>query len=376
METGEHFWGFCLVSLPKAVLVLSDGSFYVGDSAGSPRDAFGELVFNTSMTGYQESLTDPSYAGQILTFAYPLIGNYGISKEAFESGKIHLSGVISRQFCDHPLHKDSNRSVDDFLKEFDVPAITGLDTRAIVTKVRNYGVVPSGIVQLEGRTVEEAVEDCKKQLKGFDYSGIDFVSKVTRQKAEVFSPTAAKAKQKHPVVLVDCGVKQNIVRELVARGCEVTVVPASTQASDILSHNPDGVVYSNGPGDPALMTYAVASCRQMVGKVPVFGICLGHQILGHALGGKTYKLKFGHRGANQPVVDNITGTCFLTSQNHGFAVKDIPKGVTDWLTNLNDKSNEGLRCEDKSAFSVQFHPEAAPGPQDTRFLFDDFVKML
>ena len=361
------------VGLPKAVLVLSDGSFYVGDSAGSPRDAFGELVFNTSMTGYQEALTDPSYAGQILTFAYPLVGNYGISKEAFESGKIHLSGVIARQFCDHPLHKDSDRTVDSFLKEFDIPAITGLDTRAIVTKVRNYGVVPSGIVQLEGRSVEEAVESCKKRLKGFDYSGIDFVSKVSRKSPETFHP---KSHQKHSVVLVDCGVKQNIIRELVSRGCKVEVVPAGTEATDILARKPDGVVYSNGPGDPALMTYAVASCREIVGKVPVFGICLGHQILGHALGGKTYKLKFGHRGANQPVVDNLSGKCFLTSQNHGFAVKDIPKGVTDWLSNLNDKSNEGLRCDDLNAFSVQFHPEAAPGPQDTRFLFDDFVKML
>jgi carbamoyl-phosphate synthase small subunit len=364
------------VGLPKAVLVLSDGSFYVGDSAGSPRDACGELVFNTAMTGYQEALTDPSYAGQILTFAYPLIGNYGISDEAFESSKIHLSGVVARQFCDHPTHRDSKRSVADFLSEFDIPAVAGLDTRAIVTRVRSAGVVPSAIVQLEGRTVEEALESSKKQLAGFDYSEIDFVSKVARNKAEIFAPSAAKARQKHSVVLVDCGVKMGIVRELVARGCEVTVVPASAQGKEILAGKPDGVVYSNGPGDPALTTYAVASCREIVGKVPVFGICLGHQILGHALGAKTYKLKFGHRGANQPVRDSLSGKCFLTSQNHGFAVKDIPKGVTDWLTNLNDGSNEGLRCDDKNAFSVQFHPEASPGPLDTRFLFDDFVKML
>ncbi len=361
------------MGLPKAVLVLSDGSFYVGDSMGSPHDAYGELVFNTGMTGYQEALTDPSYAGQILTFAYPLIGNYGISPEAFESGKIHLSGVVSRQFCSHPVHRDSERGVDDFLSEFDIPAVVGLDTRAIVTKVRSYGVVPSAIIQLEGRTVEEALESSRRQLKGFDYSNIDFVTKVSRKKAEVFSP---KAHQKHSVVLVDCGVKMSIVRELVSRGCEVTVVPANTEGKEILASKPDGVVYSNGPGDPALMTYAVASCREIIGKVPVFGICLGHQILGHALGAKTYKLKFGHRGANQPVVDNLSGKCFLTSQNHGFAVKDIPKRVTDWLTNLNDRSNEGLRCDEKSALSVQFHPEAAPGPLDTRFLFDDFEKML
>ena len=248
----------------------------------------------------------------------------------------------------------------------------GLDTRAIVTKVRNHGVVPSAIVPLEGKPVEVAVDAALKELSGFDYSGTDFVSKVTREKSEVFSPK----KSDYSVVLVDCGVKQNIVRELVLRGCEVEVVPAKTSGKDILSRKPDGVVFSNGPGDPALMTYAVSSCREIVGKVPVFGICLGHQILGHALGGKTYKLKFGHRGANQPVRDNLSGRCFLTSQNHGFAVKDIPKGVTDWLSNLNDKSNEGLRCDEKAAFSVQFHPEAAPGPLDTRFLFDDFLKMM
>ncbi|MFA5246717.1 MAG: glutamine-hydrolyzing carbamoyl-phosphate synthase small subunit [Candidatus Micrarchaeia archaeon] len=367
------------MAVPKAVLVLSDGSFYVGTAFGSLRESFGELVFNTSMTGYQEALTDPSYAGQILTFAYPLIGNYGISKAAFESGKIHLSGVVAKQLCDHPVHQDSVKSVDEFLKEFDVPAIAGVDTRAIVTKGRSFGVVPSAIVPLEGRSVEIAVESCRKELEKFDYSKTDFVGKVTRGKSEVFTPAnegAAKAGARFSVVLVDCGVKQNIVRELVSRGCEVTVVPARMQAKEILSFKPDGVVYSNGPGDPALMTYAVGSCREILGKVPVFGICLGHQILGHALSGKTYKLKFGHRGANQPVIDNISGKCFLTSQNHGFAVKDIPKGVTDWLTNLNDKSNEGLRCDEKMAFSVQFHPEAAPGPLDTRFLFDDFVKMM
>jgi carbamoyl-phosphate synthase small subunit len=271
------------------------------------------------------------------------------------------------------VHRDSKCSVDFFLKEFDIPAVVGLDTREIVTKVRNYGVVPSAIIQLEGRTVKEALDSSRKTLKDFDYSKIDFVSRVSCKKPEDFLP---KAHQKHAVVLIDCGVKMNIVRQLVARGCKVTVMPARSTGKEILAQKPDGVVYSNGPGDPGLMDYAVSSCREIVGKVPVFGICLGHQILGHALDAATYKLKFGHRGANQPVRDNLSGKCFLTSQNHGFAVKDIPKGVTDWLTNLNDNSNEGLRCDDKNAFSVQFHPEAAPGPLDTRFLFDEFEKML
>ena len=359
----------------NSALILSDGSFYLGEGFGADLPAYGELVFNTSMTGYQEALTDPSYAGQVLTFAYPLVGNYGISGHDFESSKIHPSAVVVREWCENPVHRESAKTLSEFLAEYEVPGISGVDTRAIVTKIRSAGVMPAAVLPMPdpSNDIRKFVENSVKEIGRFDYAHTDFVRKVTRDGICTFEPAGAC---KHSVVLVDCGVKSSIVRELNRRSCKVTVVPADTEAGTILSLEPDGVVYSNGPGDPALMGYAIESCREILGKVPVFGICLGHQILGHALGAKTYKLKFGHRGSNHPVLDSESGKAFITSQNHGYAVRDLPSGVTEWLVNLNDSSNEGLLCADKNAMSVQFHPEASPGPHDTGFLFDEFAKML
>ena len=361
----------------KALLVLADGTYFAGDSFGSQNDALGELVFNTSMTGYQEALTDPSYAGQILTFAYPLIGNYGISREAVESGKIHPKAVVVKEWCKTPsTHRQSIATISDFLYEQGVPGISGVDTREIVTKIRSSGVLPSAIVHADADEIGPAVLKAQKMIGDFDYAGTDFVKEVTRSKAEEYESAAAIGTSKHHVALLDCGAKMNIIRNLNARGCDVTVFPVTASSDEILYANPDGLMISNGPGDPALMTYAIRTCKGILGKMPVFGICLGHQILGHALGAKTRKLKFGHRGANQPVMDLKSGKSFLTSQNHGYEVYDLPKGTEEWMKNLNDGSNEGLRCPDKNAFSVQFHPEASPGPCDTEFLFDEFVGML
>lgn len=357
-------------------MVLLDGSFFSGKSFGANSSSSGELVFNTSMTGYQESLTDPSYSGQILTFSYPLIGNYGISKEAWESSKVHPAGVVVREWCENPVHRESVSNLHEFLQEHGVSGICGVDTRAVVEKIRTAGVMPASIVPFDSSSKEsamDAVESALSKLRSFDYGSIDFVKKVSRGQAEEFLPDSPAL---FHIVLVDCGVKQNIIRELVRRKCKVTVVPAWTASSQILGLKPDGVLYSNGPGDPSLMSYAIASCREVLGKVPVFGICLGHQILGHALGARTYKLPFGHRGSNHAVLDRFTGKTYVTSQNHGYAVTALPKQAWEWLSNVNDSSSEGIICEEMNAFSVQFHPEACPGPLDTDFLFDKFLSML
>lgn len=359
----------------KAILVLADGSFIVGEGLGAIKPAVGELVFNTSMTGYQEALTDPSYAGQILIFSYPLIGNYGFNKDAFESNKIHLKGAVVGEACPTPEHRSSNASIDDFLEEQGTPGISGVDTRSLVKKVREVGVMPCALKVFEAfESIDFGVEAkaLLEQVKAFDYSAVDFVQQVSCGQSKVFQ---AKDEKKR-VVVVDCGCKKSIIVSLLERGCSVELVPAYTSAQEILSLEPDGVLYSNGPGDPKVMAKAVEAARILAKKKPLFGICLGHQVIGLALGGDTFKLKFGHRGGNHAVKDVMDGRVFITSQNHGFAVKDLPAGVDEWMVNCLDGTNEGLKHKELPIASVQFHPEASPGPVDAGKLFDEFVAML
>ncbi|NQU17959.1 MAG: glutamine-hydrolyzing carbamoyl-phosphate synthase small subunit [Candidatus Saganbacteria bacterium] len=351
----------------KALLVLEDGTVFDGTSFGATGESFGEVVFNTSMTGYQEILTDPSYKGQIVTMTCPLIGNYGINEEDFESEKPHLSGFIVRENSRIASNHRSNMSLDEFLKKHNIIGIEGIDTRKLTLHIRSAGAM-KGIISTEDLNPENLVRKAKSS-KGL--VGVDLVKEVSCQKIYKWNK-----KGKHKVVLLDCGAKYNIMRDLAKRDCQVTVVPAKTSAKKILSLKPDGVMLSNGPGDPAAVTYVIETVKELIGKVPVFGICLGHQMLGLALGGKTYKLKFGHRGANHPVMDLKTRKIEITSQNHGFCVdmKSLnPKKVTLTHVNLNDQTLEGLRHKKYPVFSVQYHPEASAGPHDSKYLFEKFI---
>ncbi|MEM3399648.1 MAG: glutamine-hydrolyzing carbamoyl-phosphate synthase small subunit [Candidatus Micrarchaeia archaeon] len=355
----------------NAVLVLSDGTVYYGMGVGAEKTVSGELVFTTGMVGYQEALTDPSYKGQILTFTYPLIGNYGVNYEDFESERIHALGVVMREACPAPFHSKLTKTIHEFLVDFDVPGISEVDTRAIVRKIRNFGVMPASLSVYTG---EADIGELIERAKAVDYSSFDFVKEVASKKVEEYF---AKNEKKR-VALIDCGLKMSIIRELVARGISVTSVPPTMSAREILGRKPDGLVVSNGPGDPARLGYIFRTIRALVPKMPYMGICMGHQLLAHAIGGKTYKLKFGHRSLNQPVKDMRTGKVYITAQNHGFAVdeKSLPKGWGVSHINCNDKTVEGLCHEELPAFSIQFHPEANPGPLDTRYLFDEYIKML
>ncbi len=353
----------------KAVLILKDGTILEGTGFGAKTTKVGELVFNTSMVGYQEALTDPSYGGQILLLTYPLIGNYGINKTDFESDKVQVEGFCVREFCNTPVHKESIKTLDEFLKEFKIPGIANIDTRFLVRKIRNYGVMPAVIA-----TYDENI-NTKKLLDDltFNYSSINFVEKVSTQKPKVYG------EGKKRVVLIDYGVKMSIVRELVARGVKVIVVPCFATLEDIRAHEPDGILLSNGPGDPAILIDAHKTIRMLADKdYPMFGICLGHQLITHAFGGSTFKLKFGHRGSNHPVIDLAKNRICITTQNHGFASdeKTLPKELEVTHYNLNDKTIEGLQHKSKQIFSVQYHPEASPGPHDSKYLFNEFVKIL
>lgn len=361
----------------KGVLVLSDGSSFTGDGFGAEGTACGELVFNTAMTGYQESLTDPSYAGQILMPTYPLIGNYGVSKDDFESGRIHVSAYVVREYCGGPSHRHSHKTIDKFLHENGIPGLCGIDTREIVRKIRTRGVMPAALSVYDARGPQPDVGGLLAQAKKVDYSSINFVEMVSVKKRQDFEPHKGQSCAKR-VALIDCGVKMSIVRELLARGISVTLLPWNATPNEIRSCEPAGLAISNGPGDPALLTGVAHTVKQFFGEIPIFGICLGHQILGHAAGGRTYKLKFGHRGANHPVKDGADGRILITSQNHGFAVDadSLPQDFVRTFTNLNDKTNEGMRHRSLPIFSVQFHPEANCGPYDTEYLFDEFKAML
>jgi carbamoyl-phosphate synthase small subunit len=367
----------------KAVLLLEDGTLFEGKAFGAHGYKCGEVVFNTAMTGYQEILTDPSYYEQIITMTYPLIGNYGTNVGDWESRKVFASGFVVKENCDYPSNWRKSATLDEYLKENDVVGIEGIDTRRLVRHIRTEGAM-RGIIS-------SAELDAKKlTAKLAEYPGLigrDIVSDVTGDKAypwdegllHVVGPDDPLPAPKHKVVAFDYGIKRNILRLLRSHGCSVTVVPAQTTADEVLTLKPDGVFLSNGPGDPAAVTYAVETIRSLLGKVPIFGICLGHQLLGLALGGRTYKLKFGHRGANHPVKNLRTGKIEITSQNHGFCVDlDSLAGLDVELThlNLNDNTSEGIRSEKLRAFAVQYHPEASPGPHDSRYLFDDFVMLM
>ena len=347
-----------------AYLVLSNGKIFEGKRIGAAVDSVGEIVFTTGMVGYLETLTDPSYAGQIVIQTFPLIGNYGVIEEDFE-GECKVKGYVVRELCDEPSNFRSQYPLDDFLKSKGVCGICGVDTRELTRIIREEGVmnamicdeIPSDLSAVRNYTVEGVVED------------------VSRKEKEIFAPIGEK---KYSVTLIDYGAKENIIRNLTKRGCEVTVVPSSTPAEEILKSEPTGIMLSNGPGNPEENTFCIEQIKKLVGNLPIFGICLGHQLTALAMGGKTEKLKYGHRGGNQPVRE-VSGTrTYITSQNHGYAViSDSLSGVAKLtFVNANDGSCEGLEYPDKNIFTVQFHPEAASGPHDTEFLFDKFISMM
>ena len=366
-----------------AKLALEDGTVFTGRAFGADGTAEGEVVFNTSMTGYQEILTDPSYKGQIVTMTYPLIGNYGINRQDVESKRPHVAGFIIKELS--PLYSNyrADASLDAYLKQNHIVGIEGIDTRALVRKLRIKGAM-NGVLSTEVLDDAKLLERAKNVP---DMSGADWVKCVKPDAG--YDWDEDQGVWKHAggvergdglhVVALDCGAKSNILRHLAERGVKVTVLPPETSAEEILKHRPDGLFVSNGPGDPAAVEYTIKSLKDAIGKVPTFGICLGHQLLGLAMGAKTYKLKFGHRGGNQPVKNLDTGRVEITSQNHGFAVDkaslEARGGVVTHI-NLNDNTVEGFRHRDLPVFSVQYHPEASPGPHDAAYLFDAFVEMM
>jgi carbamoyl-phosphate synthase small subunit len=364
----------------KALLVLEDGSVFEGNAFACGGETMGEVVFNTAMTGYQEVITDPSYKGQIVTMTYPLIGNYGINDEDMESAGIHLEGFIVKEYQAHPSNWRMKQSLKDFLEYYGKIGVEGIDTRALTRRLRLSGAM-KGIISTESKDIKSML--AKVQA----YPGLigrDLVREVTCSSPYVWKEgthyteklPSRKTAKKLRVAVLDCGVKYNILRLLEKNGCEVLVLPATSKADEILNLRPDGVLLSNGPGDPAALPYIVDTVRNVIGKVPVFGICLGHQIIGQAIGGYTEKLKFGHHGTNQPVKNVDTGRVEITSQNHGFVVvpESVDKKAKKSYYNLNDHTSEGLRMP--QAFSVQYHPEAAPGPRDTEYLFEEFVRIM
>jgi carbamoyl-phosphate synthase small subunit len=367
----------------KAILLLEDGTIFEGTSFGAKGLKCGEVVFNTSMTGYQEITTDPSYYEQIITMTYPLIGNYGTNKLDWESRKIFAAGFIVKENCPYPSNWRNEHTLDDYLKANGVVGLAGIDTRKLVKHIRTQGAM-RGVIS----STQLQIPELEKKLAQYPgLVGRDIVKDVTSDKPykwdkpviDVLKPDNTKPVAKYKVVAYDFGIKQNILRLLVSHGYNVSVVPAFTSAKEVLAKKPDGVFLSNGPGDPAAVTYAIENTRQLLGKVPIFGICLGHQILGLALDGKTFKLKFGHRGANHPVKNLETGQVEITSQNHGFCV-DINslknKQVELTHVNLNDNTLEGFRCKRLRAFCVQYHPESSPGPHDSRYLFNTFTDLM
>ena len=350
----------------KIYICLENGNVFEGKSFGAKGEVIGELVFTTGMGGYIETLTDPSYFGQIVMQTFPLIGNYGFIEEDKESEKSFVSAYIVREWCEEPSNFRCEKGLDDYLKENNIIGVYGVDTREITKTIREAGVMNAII------TSNPATVDYDK-LKAYKVK--DAVKSVSCTKPYM----SASQEHKYNVVLIDYGTKKNIIRELNKRGCNVAVVPYNTKAQDILSLNPDGIMLSNGPGDPKENVEAIEELKKLFGNVPIFAICLGHQLLALAAGGKTSKLKYGHRGANQPVKNLETGRVYISSQNHGYAVLSdslTAYGATVWFENANDKTCEGVRYPEINAFSVQFHPEACAGPKDTNMLFDRFFAML
>ena len=376
-------------SAKPAILALEDGTLWNGFAFGAEGETSGEVVFNTSMTGYQEILTDPSYHGQIVVMTVPHVGNVGVNVDDEESRRIWLAGFVVRDLSPMVSNYRAQRSLDEYLKAQHIVGISGVSTRALVKHIRTIGAMRAALssVDLDARRLIEVARNSR------DMNGADLAREVTCDESyhwdqpvdpQWYPSMPARDVQRtvavlHPhIVTYDFGIKHNIMRLLRTRGCRVTVVPATAPAHDILALKPDGVLLSNGPGDPAACTYAIKATRELLGKVPIFGICLGHQILGLALGGTTYKLKFGHRGGNQPVCFSDTSAVEISSHNHGFAVQahSLPKDVEITHVNLNDGCVEGLRAKHRLAFSVQYHPEASPGPHDSSYLFDEFMQAV
>jgi len=371
--------------LDSAILALEDGTVFEGRSFGAPAERAGEVVFNTALTGYQEIFTDPSYSGQIVILTNPQIGNYGTSSADNEASRPYIEGLVVREFSSIASNWRSDEGARGFLSNSSIPVVSDLDTRALVRHLRSRGVmrgVLSAIEKNHAKLVEKA-----RAIPSM--TGLDLASRVTTPNSytwtrsiEPCSPSEVLTPSSEPrfnVVAYDFGIKRNILRRLVHVGCNVTVVPALTSAEDVLALKPDGVFLSNGPGDPEPLHDQIANIRKLIGKTPIFGICLGHQILGLALGGKTFKLKFGHRGANHPVMNRLTGRIEITSHNHGFAVDADSLAASDveiTHMNLNDQTLEGFRHRREPVFCVQYHPEAAPGPHDSHYLFDDFVHLM
>jgi carbamoyl-phosphate synthase small subunit len=371
--------------LTTAILALEDGNVFEGRSFGAPTERSGEVVFNTALTGYQEVFTDPSYSGQIVILTNPQIGNYGTSTSDNESSGPYIEGLVVREFSPIASNWRSDSAADGFLSRAGVPIVSDLDTRALVRHLRTRGVMRGVLSSVESdgqKLVEKA-----RQIPTM--AGLDLATRVSTREpyqwtetVEQCSPSDQIGRQAEPrynVVAYDYGIKHNILRRLVHSGCRVTVVPSLTSAEDVLALKPDGIFLSNGPGDPEPLVTQVANIRKLIGKKPIFGICLGNQLLGLALGGKTYKLKFGHRGANHPVRNEITGRVEITSHNHGFAVDPDSLKLSEveiTHVNLNDQTLEGFRHRSEPVFCVQYHPEAAPGPHDSHYLFDDFTKLM
>ena len=369
--------------MTPALLALADGRVFRGDACGAGGEASGEVVFNTSMTGYQEILTDPSYRGQMVCMTYPLIGNYGISPEDVESRRPWVNGFIVKEACGYPSNWRGRMRLDDYLREHGIVAIQGIDTRALTRHLRDHGA-QEGIISTVEADADRLVERARA-LPGL--VGRDLVSEVSVAEPhgwdqgtwDLARGYTAPPEPRFRVVAYDSGIKQNILRQLASLGCGVTVVPARTPTEAVLEMKPDGVFLSNGPGDPEAVPYLVESVRGLVGRTPIFGICLGNQILGLALGGRTYKLKFGHHGANHPVRDLSTGRVEITAQNHGFSVDptSVAKlGLDETHVNLNDGTSEGMRHRELPIFSVQYHPEASPGPHDAHYLFHRFIDLM
>lgn len=360
--------------MPAARLVLEDSTVYEGESFGSTEPSIGEVVFNTSLTGYQEIATDPSYRFQIVVMTYPHIGNYGIEHIVEQSEAPQVAGFVVRDVIREPANARSETSINDYFVKHRVAAIAGIDTRALTRKIRTEGAM-RGMITTDDRPVSDLVAEVRRAPS---MSGLDLVERVSVDNSYGFAAEAGERSPKR-VAVYDYGVKRDILRQLAKQGCDVTVFPAKTSASDILSAGFDGVLLSNGPGDPEPVTYAQDNIRQLLGKVPLFGICLGHQLMGLALGGRTYKLKFGHRGGNHPVKDLRTGRVEITAQNHGFSVDadSLKESEVEFThINLNDQTLEGFRHRNLPALAVQYHPEAAPGPHDSFYLFDSFVKLM